>query len=128
MNLVQNFGNQNINKILKVHNYIYGLRETANNRDSKLHALSEQIRFLNAMNRGGAIQLELPKDFVQHFLDDEDLDNIWAATHITRGKGNRNSILGDMKQVWKIFNYLDFVRRPKKDHDKKEQKSDADFR
>lgn len=36
--------------------------------------------------------LSLPNDFVSHFLDDRDIDDIWAATHINKGVSDKATI------------------------------------
>ena len=113
MNLDHYFDNMSLNTILRQHNSLYLMREAASTRQEKINALRNQIKLLNYMNKGGKMKLHLPTDFISHFLDDKDIDKIWAATTITHGASNKASILGDMKNTFKIFSYLDFVKKGK---------------
>ena len=125
MNLSKYFTDKPLNKILKHHDQIYKLREVAGTREEKLNALAKQIEMLNTMNEGGKVKLKLPQDFVSHFLDDQDVDDIWAATHINKGISDKATILGDMRQVWKIFTYLDFIEDEKKKKEREEENKGA---
>ena len=126
MNLSKYFTEKPLNKILEHHNSIYKLREVAGNREEKLKALQRQIDLLNTMNEGGKVKLKLPQDFVSYFLDDQDVDEIWAATRINKGISDKATILGDMRQVWKIFEYLDFVEDEEtKERHKKENEGSS---
>ena len=71
MNLANYFSKKPINEILKHYNTIYNVREVANTRVDKLKALSQQVEMLNIMNKDGGVKLEIPHDFIQHFLDDK---------------------------------------------------------
>ena len=115
MNLDKFVANTSFDKLLKQHNTLYNLREVSRNRQERINALQHHIKYLNAVNKGGKVQLHMPSDFVSHFLDDQDLERIWAATQITNGRSNKAGILGDMKQVFRVFSYLDFVKDPYQD-------------
>jgi hypothetical protein len=52
-------------------------------------------------------QLHLPDDFISSWLDEQDINELWVATTIN--KGNKQTILGDVQNVFKLFNYLDLV-------------------
>ena len=131
MNLSKYFTDKPLKKILEHHDALYKMREVAQSRGEKLAALATQVEMLNTMNEGGQVKLKLPQDFISHFLDDQDIDDIWAATHINKGISDKATILGDMRQVWKIFTYLDFIDGKKKKEDgilddkkKKDEKED----
>ena len=108
MNLEHFGANISLQNVLKRYQNVYNLRETANNRNDKIYALEKQVEFLNSIQ--GDKLLQVPKDFVENFLNDKDLNNVWAATHINTGIKDKATILGDMRQVYKVYKYLDFVR------------------
>ena len=127
MNLSKYFTDKPLKKILEHHDALYKMREVAQSREEKLAALAKQVEMLNTMNEGGKVKLKIPQDFVSHFLDDKDIDDIWAATHINEGISDKATILGDMRQVWKIFTYLDFIdgKKKKKDDEEDAEKKDG---
>ena len=121
MNIEHLFSNQSLDNILKVNNALYSLRESAKTREDKINALETQIAALNEMNKVGGkyskkspnITLGLPRDFVSNFLNDADINELWAATHINKGVEDKATILGNMRDVFRVFTYLDFIHPAK---------------
>ena len=117
MNVKQLLDNQNINQVLKYHHNVSNMRNNAKTIQQKVNAMQKQIGLYNLMNNAGAyysgslpeFKLILPNDFIADFLDTQHIEDLWVATSINKGNPNKSTILGDVQNVFKLFNYLDLI-------------------